>query len=429
MTKPTASIFPSDVSVVIQGPYHPEQTPQCLESVARVLPGAEIILSVWRDAPPPDGVKAHKVVLNEDPGMIDLTGVLSPEVERRTNIVNANVNRQIVSTRNGLAAATRPYALKLRTDMALEHAGFLEYAAAFRDAPTPDGVFSERIVATNARSPRRAFAFFIQDFCSFGRLEDMRIYWNPPLVPGREALLSMPVAQRDALTLTPEQHFVLSALRRKFELPMANSLVGGPALAEICERLIASNFVCLDIRRFGAATLKPSLAWVNETGDTRYTWLWILKAGFAEYVGWCRRHCGATVDKIIDVFRDEYEAELADVPVKNSLVSHGGGLNPEGLLWLGERSHRDGRWEQAWNAYVTLARANFDHPRLTYNIGVLQVQNGELKSGIANLEAAVRKAPDFQPAYQALAEANERAGDTVAAEGWRKSLEQVKAQT
>jgi tetratricopeptide (TPR) repeat protein len=418
----------ADVSVVIQGPWHPTQTRQSVESVIRVLPGAEIIVSCWKDDPVDlTGLTGVRLLLNDDPGAVDLRGVLTPDVERRSNIVLSNFNRQIVSTRNGLAAATRPYALKLRSDMTLEHAGFMDFAALFAGAPAPDAVFKQRIVATNARSPHRSFCFFVQDFVFFGLLDDMRLLADAKLFPGRDELLAMDQEARDALVLVPEQQWLLSAFRRRFDIPMRNALQNTPKLATLSERLIACNFVCLDIRRFGAKALKESLAWVNEPGDIRYTWLWLLKASFAEYLQWCRTHCGDDFQAIIDRFPDEFKTEIADLPIKGALIVDHGGLNPEGLLWLGEKSHREGKLEQAWNAYTTLLRARYDHFRLYYDVGVLQIQSGAAAAGVANIKAALEKAPDFIPAYEALAQHADMTGATAEAAEWREKAARAKA--
>ena len=48
------SIDPKEISVVIQGPLHLDQGPgiyDCIESIKRHLPGAEIIVSTWLSEP------------------------------------------------------------------------------------------------------------------------------------------------------------------------------------------------------------------------------------------------------------------------------------------------------------------------------------------------------------------------------------------
>lgn len=348
-----------DIAVVVQGPWHPEQTPECLASLRRLMPGARIILSVWRGAPdfPAHRVEADAVVLNPDPGGVDLRGLLAPEIERGTAITTSNFNRQAASTLAGLRLADRPYALKLRTDMVLEHTGFLDYPDRFRNIPAPMAVFKERIITTNARSPRRSFAMFVQDFCSFGRTEDMETLWQADRHPSREALLALPREAREARVLVPEQQLVVSALRRNGPLSMDNALSNSLELAELTERAVASNFVCLDVRRFGVRTLKPSLAWVNEPTGYRLSWLWALKADYEEYLSWARRHCGVAVDDLIAACGDSYERAIADIAVKDRLLFAPNVLAPQALFEEAVRSFVDNRSDEALSGCITLHRA------------------------------------------------------------------------
>ena len=100
-------IDPKDISVVVQGPvvgkpdWPPSKrlTERCLASIRRHLPGAEIILSTWAGSPV-DGLDFDRLVECQDPG-----GVLLHEHKGRK--IFFNCSRQIVSTREGLRAATR----------------------------------------------------------------------------------------------------------------------------------------------------------------------------------------------------------------------------------------------------------------------------------------------------------------------------------
>jgi hypothetical protein len=112
-----------DLSVVVQGPVVAGQTAQCLRSLRRFLPGCEIILSTWEgtrieaelsDCPP------DEVIYNADPGntnweSLRASGGAIAECMR----LDSNFNRQLVSTASGLKVASRPWALKFRSDMLL----------------------------------------------------------------------------------------------------------------------------------------------------------------------------------------------------------------------------------------------------------------------------------------------------------------------
>jgi hypothetical protein len=105
-SKVTCMILSKDISVVVQGPIHTQDnlTKRVLESVRTHLPDAELILSTWKGSKV-DGLDCDILLLNEDPGALE-----------KQPINSRNLNRQIVSTCNGIMASTRIFVLKLRTD-------------------------------------------------------------------------------------------------------------------------------------------------------------------------------------------------------------------------------------------------------------------------------------------------------------------------
>ena len=84
-----------------------------IEIIRREFPLSEFILSTWNTG---DSVKqiiselAEKfsfiVIYNEDPG-----GMISSD-----KVVTSNINRMIISTKNGIKAAKREFIIKIRTD-------------------------------------------------------------------------------------------------------------------------------------------------------------------------------------------------------------------------------------------------------------------------------------------------------------------------
>jgi hypothetical protein len=111
----------TDISVIVQGPVlgspaspAAEQfTRRTIESVLTVLPGAEVILSTWTGSDV-SGLRAHRIVESDDPGAAQLFGTTQSN----------NVNRQIVSSREGVRASSRPFVLKVRSDALMVHDGF-----------------------------------------------------------------------------------------------------------------------------------------------------------------------------------------------------------------------------------------------------------------------------------------------------------------
>lgn len=185
---------PSDFSIVIQGkifgsPYenHEKQlTLNCIESIRTFLPGAEIILSTWEGSDV-SHLPFDKVIFNHDPGAIAYS-IYQPQ------FLNNN-NRQIVSTYNGLKAAGRKYAIKMRGDCKLLNSDFLNYLIDYPRSPKYK-FFEQRIVIPTvySRNPRRiAQLMHPSDIFQVGLLEDLLQLWSIPLQPEPETSRAIPI--------------------------------------------------------------------------------------------------------------------------------------------------------------------------------------------------------------------------------------------
>lgn len=165
-------ISASELSVVVQGPIYADRTAEVLSAVRTHLPEAEIVLSTWIGAGI-EGLKPDVLVCNQDPG----------EVPGRLR----NINRQITSTRSGLEQASRPYAMKLRSDTVITNTSFLLRLEGIRKEPRPlvPKVFKQPILICRqfTRDPSRCPLFFHpSDIFMMGRLDDLRQFWDAPLV-------------------------------------------------------------------------------------------------------------------------------------------------------------------------------------------------------------------------------------------------------
>ena len=140
-----------DITVVVQGAVDREKTPICLQSIRRMLPGAFIILSTW-EGTDVDGLEYDDVVLSEDPGGFDEFNIpFSPK---------NNINRQIVSTYQGLLKVKTVYALKLRTDFYLCDDGFKDFFNTYNRECTEYKIFEHKVICCElySRNPRYIFS-------------------------------------------------------------------------------------------------------------------------------------------------------------------------------------------------------------------------------------------------------------------------------
>src|SRR5436305_180058 len=103
-----------DISIVVQGPILNESSLNVTKNMTKLIchrlkklfPESELILSTW------EGVSAQeipydKLILNKDPGAVWFNYL-------NHNDIN-NCNRMIISTLEGIKAASRKYILKVRS--------------------------------------------------------------------------------------------------------------------------------------------------------------------------------------------------------------------------------------------------------------------------------------------------------------------------
>jgi hypothetical protein len=187
----------NSISVIVQGKvfgepgeaYEKQLTLQCIESIRNLIPKAEIILSTW-EGTDVSHLDADRVIYNEDPGAIAYS-VFEP------NYLNNN-NRQIVSTINGLRAATKLYAIKMRGDCRLNDTDFTNYLKEYSRGERY-AFFKSRIVipVKYTRNPRRiAQLIHPSDIFQVGLLEDLTALWDIPLQPEPATTRAFPLEKR-----------------------------------------------------------------------------------------------------------------------------------------------------------------------------------------------------------------------------------------
>ena len=241
-----------NISVVVQGAVHPVFTSKTLSSIRRYLAGAEVILSTWKDSCV-DGLDYDKLIVSEDPGAI----VMSP------NEVN-NVKRQICSTINGIKACQRQYVLKIRSDIELKSAGFINYFSKFPNYKKEMQIFKQKIVVSTfvtRDSLDWECSYCLSDWVSFGLKEDMEKLWNIPY-PTQEEEQWFNIHCRDLNTIrkyptlicryNPEQHILISCIKKYLNVNFPRSMFSSSTDANIdFLKCLANNFICLSPSQYG----------------------------------------------------------------------------------------------------------------------------------------------------------------------------------
>lgn len=216
-----------ELSIVIQGPVSGFTTP-CCESVRRLFPGAEVILSTWKGENT-DGLSFDKLVLSDDPGTDN--GPVLP-----CGVPILNISRQVRSSLNGIRATSGQLVMKTRTDSVFLGRGCLDHLGLWPKRG-PMRVFESRVVVPNLHTcdPDVGHrAFNISDWAMLGTRKDL------------EFLFDIPLEGAKTTNKSPEQYIWLSAVRKRFPDVDISSMdiVSEKNMLE-CNRFIADNLVIL----------------------------------------------------------------------------------------------------------------------------------------------------------------------------------------
>lgn len=208
------NIISSDFSVVIQGPilgkpddaYEKQLTIQCIESIRKVLPDSEIIISTWEGSEIEHLSGYDKLIFSVDPGAVTYN-----DFELK-NVYNNN-NRQIVSTYNGLKIASRKYAIKMRSDLRLINNNFFKLIGKY-NIKNAYSFFNERIIVStyHSRNPKKVpILYQVSDIFQIGLTSDLYDLWNIPLQPEPDTTRAFPYH-----VYFPNDPFIFNKFKMKF---------------------------------------------------------------------------------------------------------------------------------------------------------------------------------------------------------------------
>ncbi|MDD2367945.1 MAG: WavE lipopolysaccharide synthesis family protein [Sulfuricurvum sp.] len=245
----------SDISVVVQGPIN-EFTRRTLQSVREILPGAELILSTWKESDLKN-LDYDTLKLNDDPGGYEFCldcGQLY------------NVNRLIVSTREGVKIAKRRYVLKLRSDMELHSNDFINYFHSF-PTKTKYTFLNKKILIGNiyTRNPHHSYdkmLFHIGDFFYFGLKEDILTIFDIELASQNVALyfrdhkFNPKENTKIFCKYFPEQYIWISFIQKFHPINIEHRFDSNKYLIDLHDKILVSNCILIDLKKSGIDCLK-----------------------------------------------------------------------------------------------------------------------------------------------------------------------------
>ena len=180
-------ITDTDLTFVIQGNLRKE-IHNCIKRVRKFFPKSQIIFSTWAGTDI-SGIDCDEAVFSIDPG--DNGDVFFPNNPKKWSHKN-NLNRQIISSFNGMKIVKTPYAIKFRPDFIL-HSNVIKrkyqiYCNMKLERDKHYSMFKHRIMMFSPVNPETtSLAYHLCDYFQLGHTEDLIEFWNIPLQSREEA--------------------------------------------------------------------------------------------------------------------------------------------------------------------------------------------------------------------------------------------------
>lgn len=239
-----------DISVVVSGPVYKEWTYETINSIKKILPGAEIIFSTW-EGENTEGLNVDCVVFNKDPGNFEI-------LDEEGGIAINNLNRQIVSTRQGILRASNKFVLKIRAESIIRSDNFLQYWDKYSLYDQKYKFVKSRIIAVwGGRSASgHRYVFNICDWYFFGYKEDILNLWDIPLLGGNTFFRGPKVDGRCSyLYNMHEENYLAVSFANKY-INVGYFIDDREELNRKWVNFLVNNFVCTGLNKYGITSLK-----------------------------------------------------------------------------------------------------------------------------------------------------------------------------
>lgn len=262
-----------DISVVVQGAVDKVNTPRCLSSIRKHLPGSEIILSTW-EGTDTAGLDYDILVTSEDPGIPCYNFLCG-----RT--IPVNQNRQLLTTQKGFEKCRTKYAIKFRTDFYLSNANFLDFVDCYPERSPEYRFFNERVIICSifARrfSDENGFPtpYHPSDIFLFGLTDDLKDFFLGTEMevkneqyhykfPDRKCYFNM------TARFSPEQYYCTEWAKRHCDnIDFVDYTDWSMEKLALSDKILFNNFIFLDAKQIGLHSEKHDMAlynWVNNYG-------------------------------------------------------------------------------------------------------------------------------------------------------------------
>ncbi len=169
-------IQPNEITFVVQGGVNDKPSVEkCLNSIRLFFPDSKIILSTWKHSDV-SGLNFDKLVLSRENCPIY-------KFYKHLSLVN-NINKQIISSRNGLRYVNTKYAVKMRSDIVFMSDNLLRIITLTNKKSKKDYLNSKIIIpydlSINAGKTKLLFHF--NDWFLAGETQDLKKIFKIPLM-------------------------------------------------------------------------------------------------------------------------------------------------------------------------------------------------------------------------------------------------------
>ena len=229
------------LTIVFQGKLHnkgAKSTEELIKSYIQYYPKVNIVISTWKGEVISSYLKENcKVVFSEDPGRV---------VDWQSNKPN-NVNRQIVSSLNGIKIVESKYVLKLRTDCSVNldliSKIFIKYCN------NDKKVIISNLTSKNPRYVNKLYYHFC-DWIYFGKTDEVIKFFDIPL-------FSSKLYPNSKIDVAPEQHISFSWLINKNYIKVLSDIYSLFTI-RTQEKIISECLILTTPREIGLKSLKRS---------------------------------------------------------------------------------------------------------------------------------------------------------------------------
>jgi hypothetical protein len=252
------------ISFIIQGPVPQYNTNSWFKlknnllRLRNLFPKSEIILSTWYGSNT-DNLFFHKLILNKDPMAFKVVSIWEDQV------FELNINRQIVSTINGLKHSSRLYSVKIRTDNVLVNQNILYLIGkSINLKKSKLSLFNNHIITLPAINPFWGVRggknllyrsnLLIPDWFFAGQTNDLIELWNVPLV-SYENYNGQKVFNVNKITnfYSPEQYILYQLMNKNnIKIKILNSYEKlRKSIINESEFFLVSNFIFIPANILG----------------------------------------------------------------------------------------------------------------------------------------------------------------------------------